>query len=270
MDHIILKDFEVKACHGVNAEEKIMPQRFLFTVQIATDNFSAAQADNIDATVSYSAVKKRIKTVCESNCFDLIETLAYETAAMILDEFELAKSVRLTVKKPDAPMSGKFDYVAVCTERGWHKAYLALGSNLGDRAANLDFAVRRLKQARGIKNVVESERLDTEPYGGVAKGMFVNSAVMLDTYLTPQELLKIAMQIESDCGRVRVEHWGDRTLDIDILLYDDEVISSPTLIIPHPEMHLRRFVLEPLSAIAPYALHPLLNKRVSELIKDFS
>ena len=265
MDVIILKDFEVTACHGVNPEEKINPQRFLFTAEIYTDFSKCAKNDDLTQTISYSAVKKTLKSFCENNCFDLIETLAKRGASLLLKTYPLASGVKLTVKKPDAPMSGVFDYVAVSTKLFWHEAYLALGSNMGDRNAYLDFAMDRLKSDDNFKDVKESTRIQSAPYGNVATETFVNSAVKCKTLYTPHELLNTLMQIEKDGDRVRSEHWGNRTLDIDILFYDDLIIEDDDLCVPHPDMQNRDFVLKPLLELCPNKVHPLFYKRISEL-----
>lgn len=270
MGKVILKDFEVLACHGVNAEEKIVPQRFLITVELTLDVAPAAKEDDLTKTVSYAKVKKLVKRFTEENTFDLIETLADRLAQNILNEFAVADGAEVTVKKPDAPMSGVFDYAAVKTKRVWKRAYLSLGSSEGDRQGYLDFAVRELKRTCGVRNVIESSRIFTRPYGGVAKGEFLNSAVGLDTYFSAYELLDLISQIESNGGRVRLERWGDRTLDIDILLFGGDVFEDSRLCVPHPDMCNRAFVLEPLNEIAPYAVHPLKGKRIFELLADFS
>ena len=261
---VILKDFEVLACHGCNPEEKINKQRFLFTAYIYTDIIKAAKTDDIDATISYSAVKKVLKSFCEQNCFDLIETLAVRAADTVLKTFPLAKGIKLIVKKPDAPMSGVFDYVGVQTVREWHRAYLSLGSSEGDRNKYLDFAVEKLKADGNIKNVKESTRYETPPYGEVAQGMFINSCVECDTLYSPRQLLECVNKIEAEGGRVRAERWGDRTLDIDIVFYDDLIVEEKDLCIPHPDMHNRMFVIEPLMDFCPNKMHPVLKKRISE------
>lgn len=266
MDKIIIKDFEVLACHGVNPEEKINEQRFVFCVELDIDIDAAAEKDDIDETVSYAAVKKRIQSFCEGNCFDLIETLAARLAERILKEFPLARAIELTVKKPDAPMSGKFDYVGVRVKRAWHKVYLGLGSSEGDRNAYLNFAVNGLKADDNFANIIESSRITTEPYGGVAQGSFLNSVIACDTLYSPKRLLDVIHNIENAGGRVRKERWGDRTLDIDILFYDDCVIEDNELCVPHPDMENREFVLAPLAELCPNKTHPLLNKRVKELL----
>lgn len=268
MDTIVLKDFEVMACHGVNPEEKVNPQRFLFTAEIESDFSECAESDDLTKTISYSVVKKTLKSFCENNCFDLIETLAKRSATLLLKTYPLAKSVKLTVKKPDAPMSGVFDYVAVCTQEGWHDVFLALGSNEGDCNAYLDFALARLTADDNFKDIEESSRIQSEPYGNVATSAFLNSVVRCKTIYPPHRLLDVIMKIEKDGGRVRKERWGNRTLDIDILFYDDEVIGDNDLCVPHPDMQNRIFVLEPLCEVCPCKVHPVLKKRAFELLSD--
>lgn len=161
MDVVILKDFEVKACHGVNPEEKINPQRFLFTAEIFTDFLQCSESDDLTKTISYSDVKKTLKSFCENNCFDLIETLAVRAAEILLKKYPLASKVKLTVKKPDAPMSGVFEYAGVRVEREWKTVYLALGSSMGDKGGYLDFAMERLLADDNFRNVKESARIVT-------------------------------------------------------------------------------------------------------------
>ena len=267
MNKIIIKNLQIKATHGCNPDEKINPQRFLFSAEIFYDFSQAAKSDDLTKTISYSDVKKTLTTFCVNNCFDLIETLATRACDEILKKYP-ARKVILSVKKPDAPMSGTFDYVAVEVEKEWHEVYLALGSNMGDKNAYLDFAIQRLASDDNIKEVKESARRITKPYGGVATEEFVNSAVRIKTLYTPKELLSVISQIERDGARVRTEHWGNRTIDIDVIFYDDCVIDDSDLCVPHIAMQNRDFVLDPLAELCPYKFHPVLRKRVCELKSD--
>ena len=131
------------------------------------------------------------------------------------------------------------------------RAYLALGSNLGDRARNLQTAIDSLAAVPKVTVVAASSVYETDPLGGPDQGRFLNAVVAVDTELTPRELLGVAHNLEHDAGRVRVEHWGPRTLDVDVLLVGDSIVSEPDLVVPHPRMWERGFVLAPLHDVAP-------------------
>jgi 2-amino-4-hydroxy-6-hydroxymethyldihydropteridine diphosphokinase len=130
-------------------------------------------------------------------------------------------------------------------------AYLALGSNLGDRVAHLQRAVDELERAPGIRVEAISRVYETDPVGGPEQDAFLNAVVRIETTLEPYDLLAVAHALEADAQRVRIEHWGPRTLDVDVLLYGDVTLYDPDLTIPHPRMWERGFVLAPLRDVAP-------------------
>ncbi len=147
-------------------------------------------------------------------------------------------------------------------------AYIALGSNLGKREDNLRRALAALAAREGIAVRRVSPFLETAPVGGPPQGPFLNAAAELETTLEPPELLAVLHQVERELGRERTVRWGPRTIDLDLLLYGERVIDEQGLRLPHPRMHERRFVLDPLSQIAPDARHPILDRTVRELLAE--
>lgn len=147
-------------------------------------------------------------------------------------------------------------------------AYIALGSNLGDRVANLLEAASRLDDIAGLRVARISSFLDNPAVGGPADSPpFLNAAAELRVSLAPRELLEALLGVEQAMGRARTVHWGPRIIDLDLLLYGQEVIAEPDLHVPHPRMAERDFVLRPLAEVAPNALHPLLHATVRELLE---
>ena len=146
----------------------------------------------------------------------------------------------------------------------FHTAYVALGSNLGDKEANLRKALELL-QERGVEVVKTSSFICTEPYGVTDQPQFLNGVCEVRTSLVPLALLHTLLEIEQEMGRVRLRHWGERNIDLDLLLYEDVVLDTPELILPHPDMQNRDFVLLPLAEIAPKLVHPIIQKSIEEL-----
>jgi 2-amino-4-hydroxy-6-hydroxymethyldihydropteridine diphosphokinase len=145
------------------------------------------------------------------------------------------------------------------------RVYLSLGSNVGDRASQLLSAVGRLETTGRV--VAVSSFYETEPVEFTPQPWFLNCAVALESSQTPQQLMDSILLIEQEMGRRRLQKKGPRTIDIDILLFDDAVVDSPELTIPHPALHQRRFALKPLAEIAPDVLHPVWKKAVRELLE---
>lgn len=147
-----------------------------------------------------------------------------------------------------------------------HTVYIALGTNLGNRIANLRAAIQSMppKIIRGAESYV----YETPPWGYEKQPAFLNMVVKAETELEPESLLTYLKQLEVELGREQNFRWGPRLIDLDILLYDDLVIDTPPLVIPHPRLHERAFVLVPLMDVAPDLLHPLFQRSVSQLLAE--
>ncbi len=149
-------------------------------------------------------------------------------------------------------------------------AYLGLGSNIGNRYKFIKDAITIIKSNKQIKVIHCSSIFETEPWGMIEQGEFLNCVIKIKTDIPPVELIKKMKEIETTLGRNKKEMWGEREIDIDILFYDDLVYSDEEINIPHMEMHNRRFVLVPMCEIAPDFVHPAFDKKIIELLENTS
>lgn len=148
------------------------------------------------------------------------------------------------------------------------RVFIGVGSNEGDRLENISTAAQRLGAAPGVRVIQMAAIRETAAVGGPAQGPYLNTVVELDTSRAPRELLNVLQGIEQSLGRApSQERWGPRPIDLDLLLYDDRVMQEPDLAVPHPRMHERWFVLEPLAQLAPDLVHPVLRRPISSLLE---
>ncbi|MBM6689751.1 2-amino-4-hydroxy-6-hydroxymethyldihydropteridine diphosphokinase [Fusobacterium mortiferum] len=267
MDKIYINNLEFIGFHGVFPEEKKLGQKFLVSLELIVDTKEAGKTGDLTKSVHYGLVAQDVERVFLEKSIDLIETCAENIAEMVLKKYELVKEVKVTVKKPWAPLQMHFENVAVEISRKWHKVYLSLGSNMGDKRENLLEAIKRVGELENTEVVKSSTILETEPFGYIEQDNFLNACLEVKTLLTPQEFLSSILKIELDMGRVREIKWGPRVIDIDILFYDAEIIQEDNLAVPHPWICEREFVLEPLSEIAPNYVHPLERKTIMMLAR---
>lgn len=270
MDKIKIENLEIYAYHGVFPEEKEKGQRFFINATLYTDLRKAGKTDDLTASTHYGEVALLLHETMTEKSYDLIERAAEVCAEAVLLQFPLIRSITLELRKPEAPIPLPFESVSVVIRRGWKKAYVALGSNMGDSKAHLDGAVEALQADEKVRVLKVADYIVTKPYGGVEQDDFVNSAMAIETLYSPEELLDRLHEIEADHARERMIHWGPRTLDLDILLYEDVMMDTPDLIIPHKDMHNREFVLKPMAEIAPYEKHPILGQTMEQLLKQLT
>ena len=253
-DHIYVNGLRLMALVGVLPHEREALQPVQVDLEMEVDLAEAGLTDNLMDSADYGAITGAVAETVRLSTDLLLERLAARIAERVLqfDHVEVA-DVRLTKLRPPIPEDIDSSAVRIVRTRvdmrvpARHRAIIALGSNLGDRAAYLRFGLERLSNV-----VAQSQVFETDPVGGPEnQGPYLNMAAVVDTDLDPFALLRRLLQIEAEAQRVRKVRWGPRTLDLDLLFYDDYTIDSEELTVPHPRFAERRFVLEPLSEVAP-------------------
>lgn len=268
MDQIIVEDLQVYAYHGVYPKENEEGQNFYVSVILDTDTRAAGMADDLGLSTNYGVVCRFLHTFLTEHTYKLIETAAERASEALLLQFPHVRQVTMEIKKPEAPITVPFGSVSVKIVRGWRRAYVACGSNIGDKRAHLRAAVDALTADSKCRMLRVSDWMETTPYGGVEQANYLNGVFALETLYTPEELLEKLHKIEKAEARERKERWGPRTLDLDILLYEGTVMDTESLTIPHRDMKNRDFVLKPLAQIAPYEIHPVFGKSIAELYEE--
>lgn len=266
MDEIRIDNLEVYAGHGVFEFENTNGQSFFVNAILYTNTRQAGQKDDLTLSTHYGEVSKCINRLLREHTFQLIETVAEYIAEQVLLNFPLVQMLDLEIRKPQAPVALPFESVSIKIRRGWKKAYIGIGSNMGDTRGYLQSALEGIERNERIRKVRASKLIVTKPYGGVAQDDFLNGAVEVETLFTPEELLFFLQSLEQGANRERKVHWGPRTLDLDILFYEDFISDKPLLTVPHPDMQNRDFVLKPLNELCPYYIHPIIGKSVRQML----
>ncbi|EHK2400276.1 2-amino-4-hydroxy-6-hydroxymethyldihydropteridine diphosphokinase [Clostridium perfringens] len=270
MDKIIIKDFEVFGNHGVFEEEKRLGQKFVLSIELFLDTREAGVTGDLSKSVHYGELAHKVEEEFKKQSYDLIETAAEKLCEFILLEYNLVKKVKVSLKKPWAPILRSLDTVSIEIERGWNEAYLSYGSNIGDKKYYIEEALNEINKAYHTEIIKKSNLIETEPWGYTEQDEFLNGACKIKTLLNPKELIRFLLDIEQKLKRERKIKWGPRTIDLDVIFFNDLISEDEEIILPHPRMHERSFVLEPLNEIAPYKVHPLYRKRVFELLEELN
>lgn len=268
MDEIRIENLKVFANHGVYDFEQENGQDFYINAVLYVDTRKAGTTDDLELSTNYGEVCHFINTFVSENVYKLIETVAEKLAREILINFPLVKALDLEVRKPQAPIGLPFESVSVKIHRAWHQVYVAFGSNMGDKEAHIERGLTLLNSYDGVIVEKASDIIRTEPYGGVEQEEFLNGVASVKTYLSPWELLDVLHEVEASENRERIVRWGPRTLDLDIIFYDDLVMDEEELCIPHIDMQNREFVLQPMMELAPYKRHPVTGKSVQEMLTE--
>lgn len=266
---------------GVLAAEKEQGQTIVVDLELSCFYPLAVETDQLEQTVNYAQVFSYVKAMVETTESDLIEHLAGAIAKGIFIRFPLVAALSLTIKKPQAPIEGDFAYMAFTltasreealsglasdsapglTESLQHTVIISLGSNIGDRRAHLSYALTRLQATPGLKLDRLSSLYETEPWGNTEQAKYLNAVAAFKTRLEPISMLDLCQAIEAERGRSREVKWGPRTLDLDLISYDQLVMETERLILPHPRYPEREFVTIPLAEITG------AGKRETEAVK---
>lgn len=255
-DRISIDGIVVSTIVGALPHEREIAQPIRIDIELHVDLHDAGRSDELADTVHYGEVAIQVAAAARESKDVLLERVA-DRAAEIAAGFDRVDAVEVTVTKLRPPVPENLETTSVTIMRSpsdydlsprvEHTAIVALGSNLGDREGYLRLAIGRLG---GVTKM--SQLYETEPVGGPSgQDAFLNMVVEVRTILDPYAFLRRCRQIEADGMRQRIVRWGPRTLDVDVLFYEDIVIDDPVLTLPHPRYAQRRFVLAPLSDIAP-------------------
>ena len=268
MDKIHITDLEIIGFHGAIPEEKVLGQKFVLSFELDVDLRQAGKNDDLTKTVHYGELAQKVEEEFTKTSYDLIEKAAEEICEFVLLNYPLVKKVKLLLKKPWAPTRKHVEYVAVEIERKWNKVYRAAGSNLGDKEETLKEAIYIIDKRKDCVVTKVSNLYTTDPVGYEDQDQFVNCVFEIDTLQTPSELMDTLLEVEKDFKRERIIRWGPRTLDLDIIFYNDIISYDEHILIPHPRAHERQFVMKPMCDINPYYVHPIYRKRVMDISSE--
>jgi len=264
-DYIFIDKLEVFAYHGVFKEETLNGQNFYISLKLYTDIHASAKSDDLELSTNYGTICHFVNDLMKNHTFKLIESVTDFLAIKILENFPLINGLDISIFKPNAPVNLPFKNISINATRGWNKAVIAFGYNIGDRKKYINDAIFELSNSTHSRVLKTSEFIETKPYGYLEQEDFINGALLIETFLTPYELLDYLHTLEEKAGRKRDIHWGPRTLDLDIILFEDLITTDDSLLIPHPEFEKRNFVLNPVKEIAPNMIHPITLKRIKEI-----
>jgi len=280
MFKILVKNLNLFGYHGVKDSEKKDGQNFRFNIEILINEDGFLNSDNLEDTLNYSEVIKILKDINASQRFDLLETLSQAAADRIMGISPIVKKVIVKVEKTSPPISENLESVGVeyvldraeskakISKKTGYDVYLSLGSNIGQRENNLRKAVDMIRDNPFIDVIKVSSIYETEPMYLKGQDYFYNIVLRCraDERLGPFEMMGFLKSIEYEIGRKKIDKkYGPRIIDIDLLYYGEMVIESDFLAVPHPKIMERKFVIVPLSEIAPDFI--IKGKKIEKIIE---
>lgn len=266
MDTLRIKDLTIFGKHGVFEEEKNLGQKFVLDLNIYYNMTKAARENDLEASIHYGVLAEELTEEFRRESYDLIEEACLKLVEFIFHKYKMVERVDLELKKPWAPVHLPLDTVSVEISRTKRRYYLSLGSNIGNKEEYMSRAIEEL--SKHFEIIRQSKDYVTKAWGKTDQDDFLNKVVVVESFEEPIDFLNITQKIELGLGRERHEKWGPRTIDIDILFIDDEIIYNDRLKVPHPYIEERKFVLEPLNEIEPFLVHPVLKKKVFQLLNE--
>lgn len=256
---IHINGLEVHANHGVFEAEKELGQRFYINAVLYLDFQAAVSSNDLENTVHYGFVGQDIIDFFKTNRCDLIETISHKLVNMLFSKYPLVAKIELEVVKPWAPLKFSFDSVKTKVVEAKQDVYIALGGNVGCSEELFESAIEQISKLEGVYQLERSNQYRSKPFGSVAQNDFLNMAIKIETNIHPTRLHALLQAIELKLGRERKIHWGPRSIDLDIILYGTEIITTKQLLIPHRYMTKRDFVLKPLLDLNQYLIDPRTN-----------
>lgn len=269
LSHVAVEGVRVHGKHGVFEHEKDEGHDFLVDVDMSVDTRSAGRDDALERSVSYADAATIVEEVVSGESVDLIETLAERIAQRVLAHHALVREVSVCVHKPSAPIPQPFADARVRITRRADpvRAFVALGSNLGDSEDFLAGALAALARIPETRLVAASRVFETDPVSDIDQDAYLNAACLIETSLSPWQLLDSLHEIENAARRTRTLRWGPRTLDLDLVTWGAFTCDDEQLTLPHPRAHERAFVLVPVLDIDPTWCFPD-GRQASELVKS--
>lgn len=264
MDQIRIENLEVYAYHGLTRQEKEQGQVFYISAVLYLDLRLAGMTDQLEYAIDYGEVCSFIAGFMRSRTYRLIETVAERLAEELLLAFANVKEIELEIRKQSAPVALPFESISARIRRKWHTVYLSYSSSFGDRETYINQGIVMLKELK----LCRVEQYSDVFISGTADNPYFSGVLKLRTLYAPLELRDALTGIEERTGRIPNDRRAPRTLDLDLLFYDQEIIQSQELCIPHIDMENREYVMVPLAQIAGFFRHPATGRSVRQMAED--